>query len=432
GEGSYAVVTDVSAFPAEGGQAVFEPGTAYEEAFAYGSVDAEANRLVDLDRSAPIAHPAGAFVTAVSSATPAPTPTAAPSPGAEETEAEEPEAAEPAEPSEAAAGEESSAEVILDPCEMVFDRTCLEVVTDTVGENPCDAFSGTGRTCDELVDELTGDPCGLLFGKTCLDWIMEDVVGENPCDAFSGTGRTCDELVQDVANDPCGTLLGNTCLGWIVDVIGENPCDAFSGTGRTCDELVQDLANDPCGTLVSTDCISYLLLLVDWAAETVGNASDPCPAMTVEECTGVPEVNLDPEDLVIDGVHNSLTDDGDCSIGVAPPQKIQESATGAYYVMSYGEANCPKYDDVEVTTCLQIKTPDGWKRKNCTSGTEFGQYDAAATLGPCAAKTHKYRTKFTWLAFYITGAVDDPGADDAPSSGTRKVPLNGTKITCPP
>lgn len=374
----YVAVLEISAFNADGGEAVFEPQTPNAETFTYDAIDPEARRLLGLTRTAPTTHPAGSFVAvAASEATPTPPQSPEPTPPPANTGAEEEATASSATPGadEDASPAESGVNAGPDPCDAIFGQSCIDEILEIVGENPCD--DGTGRNCEQMIaDEV--------------DWAIDtvlDIVGENPCD--DGTGRDCQGMVQDE-------------IDWALFVVG------------TLWDEVQGVVNHPC--VANPSCVP----------------TDPCPSQTVEECTGIPEVNFDPEDLVVDDVYNSVADDGDCSVGVAPPAKVQDSATGTYYVLSYGEANCPGYDDVEVTTCIQIKTPDGWKRKNCTSGTEFGEYDAATTLAPCAAKTHKYRTKFTWLAVYITGAIDNPGVDDAPSSGTKKVPLTGTKITCPP
>ena len=222
-----------------------------------------------------------------------------------------------------------------------------------------------------------------------VDWVLDTVlgiVGENPCG--DGTGRDCQGMIQDE-------------IDW-----------AFTIVEFIRDELAA--AIDPClGT--PTSCVP----------------SDPCPEQTVEECFGIPEVNLDPEDLIVDDVYNSLLDEpGDCDVSVAPPVKVQDGATGIWFVTASGEAECPEYDEVEVTTCIQIKTPDGWKRKNCSEGAFTGNYDGATVFAPCY-KTHKYRTKFTWQAVVHAGALNGVALEDAPSSGTKKTPLDGVKITCP-
>lgn len=279
GPEAYVALTDLAAFPSEGGQAVFEPGTAYEEAFHYTSVNVSAGRLVGLERPNPIAHAAGVFVAPVASEdadAPEQQPSASPSqssdPAPSSTEAgteteQSPEVTAPPASSESEAG---AAVAAPDPCYTVFDKSCVGYVfEDVIGENPCNQ-GGTGRTCEDVIN----DPCGSLLGKSCVDWLFEDVVGENPCNT-QGTGQTCEGLINDLVADPCGTLFGMACVDWVMqEVVGENPCN-YQGTGRDCDQLINDIAADPCGTLFLRSCDQLLLDWVAFAEQPVDDICDP-------------------------------------------------------------------------------------------------------------------------------------------------------------
>jgi hypothetical protein len=155
-----------------------------------------------------------------------------------------------------------------------------------------------------------------------------------------------------------------------------------------------------------------------------------CPDQTIYECFGVPEVNLDPEDLILDPLINGTFDSSACDVDISSPTKVHDESLGYDFVFGDGSADCPGYDRVVTEACIQIKTPDGWKRKNCNAGTgPGGGYGYASVFAPCVGGTHLYRTKFSWQAEMIAGTI---GSGDSPDSGTRKIPFAGVKIYCVP
>lgn len=236
GDGAYVVLESVEAFPVEGGEAVFEPGTAYEEPFTYAAVDADTNRLVGLTRPAPIAHSAGAFVQAPetngsSGAEATPTPTSSPSEqaGSASPDASSFQDGDGDQTTSNGVADEASSDNAPDPCYVVADRGCTDVLGPIVGD-PCDAPTA----CEALNDAATGDPVDDLCdpnntGQTCADW-LSILVGD-PIDELcdpGDVGQTCAEwlaafaFVQEV---PC---IGETC-----DVIANPLGRGASATSRT-------------------------------------------------------------------------------------------------------------------------------------------------------------------------------------------------------
>lgn len=147
----------------------------------------------------------------------------------------------------------------------------------------------------------------------------------------------------------------------------------------------------------------------------------------------IPWLELSVIEDTLDDVHNGQLDSGDCTVDVTWPQKVQEPQTGQYFVASSGSATCPGYDYLEVKICVQIKVAGAWKRLNCYADGGFTSSKGASVLGPCRAGTWKYRSKFTWAASYVATDLQTSQevAIDAASSGTRKVPRDGVKRTCP-
>lgn len=84
-DGGTLAVENVGSFDANGGEAVFEPGTSAEERFTYQGLDTSANYLVGIVRQYPNAHPSGTFVGVIQGAEPSPSPSAESSPSASPT-----------------------------------------------------------------------------------------------------------------------------------------------------------------------------------------------------------------------------------------------------------------------------------------------------------------------------------------------------------
>ncbi len=204
GPDAWIALESVEAFPSDGGEAVFEPGSAYEETFSYASVDEEASRLVGLVRPSPIAHSIGVFVAAPTTSTEPPAETSDPTePPAEVSDPTEP-------PAEASAGnseptshgiqaEQSNTidSLTPDPCYMVTEKSCAEVLTDVCHQ--------TSSVCDELVEIIedidTGDPCDPdNTGQTCLQHVANTLAGlisdppipEQECQGDDGDPPTCE------------------------------------------------------------------------------------------------------------------------------------------------------------------------------------------------------------------------------------------------
>lgn len=78
GEGGQLALEDATAFAPDGGDAIFEPGTASEEHFTYSSTDGI--HLLGVSRPHPINHPQGSFVAAQTATEPTPTPTVSAAP----------------------------------------------------------------------------------------------------------------------------------------------------------------------------------------------------------------------------------------------------------------------------------------------------------------------------------------------------------------
>jgi hypothetical protein len=149
GETASIHVSHIEAFTVDGGEAIFEPGTEYEEAFAYDSVDTDDGLLVGLTRAAPIDHPEGAFVQAVVPAEPS----ASPKPSTEPTATAEPNASEP--PSAIDGGSSTGqTSAVIDPCGMVFNNTCDGEIRETLAEN----VDCTGTAEDPVGCEVTAIP----------------------------------------------------------------------------------------------------------------------------------------------------------------------------------------------------------------------------------------------------------------------------------
>lgn len=253
GPGVYVSITSVDEFPAEGGEAIFEPGTESEETFRYSSVDAEGNRLVGLDRPSPIDHPSGAFVQAPDDEVdPSPEPTAESPPGDSGT-SETDQGASGDEPTddEAASGETGSPD-----SESQSSATSSDTTASAEDASSVDATTTSAETSiiEDIVDLIDAalpaigvqNPCSLLgidcavqdpcdpdgTGQTCLDYVADKVgvfIGNGPCDP-DGTGQTCEEQVIDklalVINDPdlfCAENSGSRGA----DFIGADDCAAF-------------------------------------------------------------------------------------------------------------------------------------------------------------------------------------------------------------
>lgn len=226
GADAYVALASVEAFPADGGEAVFEPGTDYEEVFSYATADADTNRLVGLTRSAPASHAAGVFVQAPgSTATPTSTPSPSPTPAASSDSTPAPAGADAGEPqnelTSGSANEEGSAD------------------GDSASSTDGEASSNDETASDTL------DPCLNITGKTCVDTVLGVL-------ALLCTGELCG------LDDPCGTVgiqcdtsdpcdpdnVGQTCGQWLAAVMGQfgDPNEILDGAcdpadnGQTCED----------------------------------------------------------------------------------------------------------------------------------------------------------------------------------------------------
>lgn len=242
GDDSYAAVTSVDPFSAQGGEAVFEPGTPYEEVFTYSGVDAEASRLLGLTRQAPLAHSEGVFVQA----SPAEE-SATPSPSATETDA-------PPEGQAHTTDEAGSPAETLTPDEKPDPTVDVEL-------------PGTPSTPDALEQLVIPGTCGAT-DPTC-DGILAALIGD-PVDALcdpSDTGQTCQQFLASLL---FGRPLPTECVGETCDILQDplgpwSVCDV-DDTGEQCpdpDDLIDlvwsvdsPLSNLKCTASVSGPSIS--------------------------------------------------------------------------------------------------------------------------------------------------------------------------------
>lgn len=204
------VLTSAEAFPADGGQAVLEPGTDYAETFTYTSVDAGSNRLIGLTRPAPLAHAAGVFVQAPQPEAASPTSEPMITPTPPPADDGPPSYDEPSQGSESEdEGETGNESAVSDsgappePCEPVLDTSCAEILGQLIADPCADLMA-----C-ELVDDLElGDPVGDLCdpddtGQACLEFIgdiLGELVNDDVCDP-DNTGQTCAEYLNGSVND---------------------------------------------------------------------------------------------------------------------------------------------------------------------------------------------------------------------------------------
>lgn len=266
GADAFIVLNDVATFPADGGEAVFEPGTHYEETFVYASVDAEANHLVGLTRDAPAQHPAGALVAPVTeepSGEPTPEPTG-PLGGAAAgtTETQTPAATTTLD----AEGEPSSvADRVADPPSLPSPATtsvgaaCVLGTADPCDETPAEAVSDpipcedpTAVVCG-IVNEVTSCDAGTVVCAVFheIEELLEGIDGRNPCDPHA-TGQTCDVWLNGLANEHC---VGEVCQLWNEPLGPWSVCDV-DDTEQECpdaDDLV-DLVWDLDNPLSDLEC----------------------------------------------------------------------------------------------------------------------------------------------------------------------------------
>ncbi len=220
GEDAYVTVASTTAFPAEGGDAVFEPGTESEEHFHYAAVDEASHRLVGLTRPSPIAHPAGAFVQAPA-ATVASEPSSEPAAGEDQTGESSDASAEPpsGETSQDGSSIPSSSEGATS-IPSVGGAPDSSTATDSVDTNIVDVVVAGVQ---EILAEAA-DPCGMLD----IDCGVEL---RDPCDPNS-TGQTCDDFLRDqlaplVGDSPCsGRTAPPECVSELLDKIKPANCTA--------------------------------------------------------------------------------------------------------------------------------------------------------------------------------------------------------------
>ena len=190
GSDGYVSVTSVAGFASEGGEALFEPGTANEERFQYASVDSATNRLVGLVRPIPLDHPAGAVVQADPDAD-EPAPTASPQPSPADGSTSSPDGDESS--SSTAGGAEDATSVATSGS---LDTNVVDVIIDTVGEAVIDPCANIDCGIDMR------DPCDPdRTGQTCMEMVQGVIAQliEDRCDP-DDTGGTCEEYVTKIIN----------------------------------------------------------------------------------------------------------------------------------------------------------------------------------------------------------------------------------------
>ncbi|HYP25020.1 MAG TPA: hypothetical protein VEV43_15740 [Actinomycetota bacterium] len=185
-------VEDAGVFSTHGGEAVFERGTANEEALTYSGVDLDAHRLIGLTRSNPLTHPSGTFLESVTAAA-TPTPAPAPSPTTEVPEGTPPPSSGDAdETTNGSAGEETEPQ---DPCEIAAGQSCSDVLGGVISDPP-------ELTCNGDDD----DP------PVCLDGWIEDPP-ELTCNGDDDDPPVClnENLPECNADASCEPILPRTC-----------------------------------------------------------------------------------------------------------------------------------------------------------------------------------------------------------------------------
>lgn len=223
---AYVALTSVDAFPVDGGDAIFEPGTANEEAFSYEGVDAEASRLVGITRPAPVAHSTGVFVAAPEAASPEDT---AATTDQESTSAGD--GGDGADESTSSNGAEAPPEDDTDASDSSSTGTEQSDSSSGTESSPDPCYALADQSCAEVVGSLVSDPCGdtqTLVCEAVLE-IIHDLEFGDPCDP-NDTGQTCmqyvDALITNLWNQ-CALL--TDCKGYIDDV-----CDP-DDSAQTCE-----------------------------------------------------------------------------------------------------------------------------------------------------------------------------------------------------
>lgn len=370
GDNAYLSLESIEAFPPDGGEAFFEPGTENEEAFTYATIDAEMKRLVGLTRPEPTAHSLGAFVEAPSApATGTPDPFGATPPPAEESpeRAEAPGLSpsgsdgggelgsqEPTAPDDAAADTSGPP----DPCvEIKGTQTCASGVVDAVIDV---IFSN----CEGNLCEVAQDPCGEIGCD----------VGD-PCDPHN-TGQTCPQYIAGLIHE-------------IEDFLGSavgDPCDGGS-TGEECPVPLPPRCEDVANALSSNGSTDWLVDLLSIAAALEDCSDD------LDEDAYLPAL----PDVV--GASDGIgLNHGKCDPGIGIPY---ESPASDSIVEGAASLLCGKQHALlDVFACLEKKVGGQWVRlkHSCRSG-----YGGTATAGhptyadaypqtACTAKPRRFRT----------------------------------------
>lgn len=208
GEGASIALESVDAFPAEGGDAIFAPGTAAEERFQYARADYDTDRLVGLVRPDAAPHDAGVFVEPLH---PVSQPDEPPQSSTEPEQTSEPETGSQtsAEPAPSGAASSEPAEPLCDLGTIIKDNPCLEFLASTL----------LG-----LVNETIPSECGTDSALSdCVAWVLSklDEGGAPPCGP--------DHALQD-------------CVVYVIGLLGlewTDPCDP-ENTGRTCVDYLLD------------------------------------------------------------------------------------------------------------------------------------------------------------------------------------------------
>lgn len=335
GDEASIALESVEAFPSDGGQAVFEPGTENEEEFTYVTVDGETNRLVGLTRPTPLAHSAGAFVEAAAKTDADPAPSPSETPAGDTGTVEHDDGTSGSSPSGESA---DSSEGLPQVCEPVTEKSCEEVVDDTLGP-----IIGDPPTLDEL--------CGGIQTCHMVEEVIDDLEMGDPCDP-DNTGRTCDAWLTELADgaiaaicDPENT--GQTCNQWLAALFNDPPC-----SGEACDVL-----GDPLGP---------------WSVCDVNNTGEECP---------------DADDVIdlIWSIDNPLSD-LECTASVNGPS----ISNGGGMVTGRGTFSCPEEISwIEVTVCLHRASGGVWVKMGCRHAEPEGPLFVPSSISkriaePCA------------------------------------------------
>lgn len=94
-----------------------------------------------------------------------------------------------------------------DPCMVVFDQTCIDILVELINEPIPDACNVVlGRTCAEVIEELDQitlpQVCEIAFGKSCEDALRDFLEQVTPDACKAVLGMTCDQAIASLTADP--------------------------------------------------------------------------------------------------------------------------------------------------------------------------------------------------------------------------------------